>query len=156
MILDLNFNISGTNGNIEINLTPKAKEYLNDSVGSLVFPFYNENFIMTFHIKRKGWEFPAGTIEDGESPLECAKREAFEEAGAIIENIEALGYYTVESGRDKNKYVIYMADVERFEPKPSWSETDLVKLFSELPKNITYTDDVYKIVLEHIKNIRKK
>lgn len=148
--MSLIYNITGTNGDIEINLTPEAAEELEDSIGSLVFPFYNDNYVMTFHIKRKGWEFPAGIREKGETPLECAIRESFEETGAILKNVKKLGYYTVKIGSKKFKYAIFFSGVERFEPKPIWSETDLVKLFTELPDNISYEDEVYKIVLEHI------
>ncbi|WP_202708968.1 NUDIX domain-containing protein [Sporosalibacterium faouarense] len=154
--MDLVVNISGTNGNIQISLSPKSAGDIEDSSGSLVFPFYNDNFVMTFHMKRKGWEFPAGTREEGETPLECAKRESFEEAGAILKNVKALGYYTVNNGDKKLKYAIYKAEIDRFEPKPSWSETDLVKLFTELPEDISYQDDVYKIVLNHIKSTEGK
>lgn len=154
--LDLIFNISGTNGDIEINLTPEAAKDLFDSSGSIVFPFYNDKFIMTFHSTRKSWEFPAGRREEGESPLECALRESFEETGAILENVIPLGYYVVRAKEGIKKTAIFMSDVERFEPKPSWSETDLVKLFDEIPDNISYEDDVYKIVMRHIEKLKKK
>ncbi len=156
MSLDLIFNINGTNGDIEINLSPQAIQKLDDSCGSIVFPFYNSKFIMTYHIKRKGWEFPAGSREGGETPIECAVRETFEETGALISNIIAIGYYTVDINNEKRKTAIYSADVERFEPKPRWSETDLVKIFDELPENISYSDDVYKIVLDHIRKLRNQ
>lgn len=153
--LDLNYNISGTNGDIEVNLTPEAAKDLEDSSGSIVFPFYDDKFIMTFHSTRKSWEFPAGRREEGESPLECAIREAFEETGAILENVVPLGYYTVKTKKGKQKTAIYMSGVERFEPKPSWSETDLVKIFDEIPDNVSYEDDVYKIVLKHIEHLKE-
>lgn len=37
------------------------------------------------------WEIPAGTIEEGESPEECAIREMEEETGYEVESIERLG-----------------------------------------------------------------
>lgn len=36
-------------------------------------------------------EFPAGTIEDGEDPLVCAKRELAEEVGLAASNWQSLG-----------------------------------------------------------------
>ena len=35
------------------------------------------------------WEFPGGKIEPGESPMECAVREALEETGLVARPLEA-------------------------------------------------------------------
>lgn len=37
------------------------------------------------------WELPAGKLESGEPPLECARRELVEEAGRVARRWEALG-----------------------------------------------------------------
>jgi ADP-ribose pyrophosphatase len=37
------------------------------------------------------WEVPAGTFNDGEDPLECAKRELAEETGLVAANFTSLG-----------------------------------------------------------------
>ncbi len=41
------------------------------------------------------WEIPAGKLNPGEDPLECAQRELLEEAGVVAEKWEKLySYYT--------------------------------------------------------------
>ena len=41
------------------------------------------------------WEIPAGTLEPGELPIECAKRELMEETGYAAGKIEPMGgFYT--------------------------------------------------------------
>jgi len=154
IILDLNIKIDGTNGDIEIFLGKKSSVELDDSDGSIVFTFYDTRYVMTYHPKRKGWEFPAGKREQNETSIECAKRETFEEMGAILSNITPLGYYLVRKDNNSFKTAVFVSNVDKFEPKPHWSETDLVKLFEELPENISYKDDVYKIVLDYIEKNR--
>ncbi|WP_425449645.1 NUDIX hydrolase [Dethiothermospora halolimnae] len=151
--MDLIYNITGVNGDIKIDFTSDGVKDLEDAHGSIVFTFYNGKYVMTYHNKRKGWEFPKGKREKGETPLECALRETLEETGAILASIEPLGYYNVTSDSGVFKTAIYKAEVDRFETKPRWSETDLVKLFDILPDNLSFKDDVYKITLEYIRSI---
>ncbi|WP_162138476.1 NUDIX domain-containing protein, partial [Caldisalinibacter kiritimatiensis] len=95
--MKLIYNIKGTNGDIEINFTQDAVNSLSDSDSSLVFPFYKGNFVMSYHLKRQGWEIPAGIREKEETPEECAIREAYEETGAILDKLKPLGYYIVKN-----------------------------------------------------------
>ena len=147
------FNIRGDNGEIEIDFTKESIEDLSNFDGSLVITFYNGNYVMTYHPKRNGWEFPAGSRKGEETSEECAKRETFEETGAILKTLEPIGIYTIKSKEKIFKTIIFIGDVERFEPKPHWSETNLVKLFDSLPNKVSYSDDVYKIVLHKINEI---
>ncbi|KLL01705.1 MAG: thymidylate kinase [Mycoplasmataceae bacterium RC_NB112A] len=38
-----------------------------------------------------GWNFPGGKLEPGETPLQAAKREVFEETNLVIESLEKIG-----------------------------------------------------------------
>jgi len=49
--------------------------------------------------------FPGGRIEDGESPLEAAVRETFEETGIAIENIEIIS--ELDYASNKNGSFVY-------------------------------------------------
>ena len=48
--------------------------------------------------KRYFWEFPAGLIEEGESPLEAGRRELIEETGITPVHVELLGSQIPVSG----------------------------------------------------------
>ena len=43
--------------------------------------FTEAGFVMVYNRPRRGWEFPGGSIETGESPEEAARREFREETG---------------------------------------------------------------------------
>ncbi len=55
----------------------------------IVVLFSSDKFLMVRHPHR-GWEFPGGTVEPGETPEEAAKRECMEEAGIKIKITETL------------------------------------------------------------------
>lgn len=69
------------------------------------------------------WELPAGLIEAGENPIECACRETEEELGfkLKVEDYEELGNYTFPSvgtiGERIYFYSVKVRDEDRFEPK---------------------------------------
>jgi len=54
---------------------------------------YRGNWILCKHKKRDTWETAGGHIEWGESPLDAAKRELFEETGAISFDIKPIFDY---------------------------------------------------------------
>src|SRR6185436_1025659 len=57
-------------------------------------------FIRQFRAAARGWllEIPAGTLEKGESPLACAKRELIEEVGFAASRWKKLGAIFVAPG----------------------------------------------------------
>ena len=49
------------------------------------------------------WEFPAGTVDQGEAPAECCRRELLEETGYPARAVHALGSYTACTARLSNR-----------------------------------------------------
>lgn len=56
------------------------------------------------------WEVPAGTLEPGESPDACARRELVEEAGVSAERFEHLGFIYTAPGFVNERIHIYLAE----------------------------------------------
>ena len=55
------------------------------------------------------WEIPAGTLDPGEDPLECARRELVEETGFEAEAWEEIGEITPLPGYSDERIHIFLA-----------------------------------------------
>ena len=73
---------------------------------------------------------PAGWIEEGETPAECAKRELKEETGYSANHWEYLGEFAVAPGLQTTKFHIFFArGLQEGEPQPDEGEfLEVVKL----------------------------
>lgn len=88
------------------------------------------------------WEIPAGTMEEGESPLECAKRELLEETGYIAERMEELIHFYVAVGYSTEIIHIFKATgLKRTKPTPE--EDEMIKT------EMKPFDDVLRMVREN-------
>lgn len=98
----------------------------------LVISQYKGEWILTKHSKR-GLEFPGGKVEAGESLLDAARREVYEETGAHVKELEWFAEYMVYSAKPFCKTVfIGVADkVDHIQ----LLETEGIVLLGELELN---------------------
>lgn len=69
------------------------------------------------------WEIPAGVLEPGESPLDCARRELREETGATAETFEQLTtIFTTPGFTDEQIHLFIASGIKAGEPKPEVDE----------------------------------
>ncbi|MCU1365821.1 MAG: hydrolase [Ilumatobacteraceae bacterium] len=54
-----------------------------------------------------GWEVPAGRVDDGETPIEAAAREAFEETGWRPGELEPIGRYFPYNGTSDGVFNLF-------------------------------------------------
>jgi ADP-ribose diphosphatase len=81
---------------------------------SLVVPFDGEKivFIRQYRgvIGKHIWELPAGTLDPGETPYSCAKREVTEETGYKVKNLKKIGQIHSVPGYSNEVITIYSAE----------------------------------------------
>ncbi|MGZ3790528.1 MAG: NUDIX domain-containing protein [Bacteriovorax sp.] len=112
----------------------------------LVFIKENGKWLMVRN-KFRSWEFPGGHKEQGENEFETAKREAYEEAGVDIQNLQYVGYYRLASGHTT---LIITAEVEKFHEIPEEFETVERKFVSEFPLSLSFNDAVYPWLVKNL------
>ena len=98
---------------------------------------YKGKWILSRHKKRDTWETQGGHIEDGETPLEAAKRELFEESGIRDADVYPVcDYWGFNPFRCSNG-MVFLAVVHSVGELPE-SEMQEIGMFEELPENLTY------------------
>ena len=93
--------------------------------------------LLSRHRHRRTWETQGGHIEPGESPMDAARRELYEESGATEYTLTALFDYRVVNERGDDTGIIYYASIRARSALPD-SEMAEVRLFDRLPDAITY------------------
>ena len=95
--------------------------------------FYNGKILLSRHNERLTWETQGGHIEENETPLEAAKRELFEESGAIEYSIAPVCDYW--SGTEDMTHgangMVFKAIINKLGQIP---ESEI----AALPGNLTY------------------
>ena len=98
---------------------------------------YQGRWILSKHRERVTWETQGGHIENGETPLECAKRELFEESGICDADIYPVCDYVGYNSKSSANGVVFLAIVHSLGDLPQ-SEMSDIHIFDTLPKNLTY------------------
>ena len=107
----------------------------------VVLSEHNGKILLSRHKNRITWETQGGHIENGETPIDAAKRELFEESGAVDFDIYPLCDYRAgeKETNDFANGVVFRAVIKTLGELPE-SEMAEVKEFDSLPENLTYPD----------------
>ncbi|MDA3879725.1 MAG: NUDIX domain-containing protein [Prolixibacteraceae bacterium] len=121
---------------MKLQFTPVSDQ--NDSLLKyvIIVSRYNNKWIFVQHKQRKTYEIPAGHIEKNELPYEAAKRELFEETGALKFELSDLSDYCVQS--EKKEYGrLYFAEIELLGDLPDYEISSII-MTETVPEKLTY------------------
>ena len=105
----------------------------------VVLSTYAGKLMLSRHKQRTTWETQGGHVEPGETPMEAARRELYEESGATHYDIRVLcDYWAGDEITGKGATgMVFHAQIHTLGPMPE-SEMAEVRLFDDLPENLTY------------------
>jgi 8-oxo-dGTP diphosphatase len=105
---------------------------------AIVVTMYGDRLLLVNHKDRDTWELPGGRRESNEEINETAKRELFEETGALKFELTPICDYYVEEDDVVTYGRLFFADIMEIDVLPDY-EIEKIEFFDHLPDNLTYS-----------------
>jgi len=115
----------------------------------VIAAMYKDEWLMVKHRDRTTYEIPGGHIEVGETPLQAAERELYEETGALSFELIAIGDYSVEREDTCNYGRLFYAKIDEMGPLP---ESEIIDVKTMQPEFKWTYEKIQPILLQYVKN----
>ena len=103
----------------------------------VIFARYKDKWLYCRAKEREVFETAGGHIEPGETTLDAAKRELYEETGALKFNIEPAFDYSVQSSADYTTGQVFFARIHELGDIPDYEMAE-VRLFNTIPDKMRF------------------
>jgi 8-oxo-dGTP diphosphatase len=114
-----------------------------------VIAFREDKFVMVRH-RDRAWEMPGGRLMKGENYEQAAVREFFEETGM---SLDVIG--KIRISKPGGKVFVGLARESLTEKPVEWNIIE-VREFSELPKDLSFPEVEYRVMLAYARKLLEK
>lgn len=132
---------------IKVNFYEKAEDSLLKF--AVILSRAGNKWVFCRHRERETWEVPGGRREPGEAILDTARRELYEETGAVDFTIRPVCIYSVvrDNCEPESFGMLYFAEISAFEGELH-SEIAEIMLSEETVENWTYPEIQPRLLAE--------
>jgi 8-oxo-dGTP diphosphatase len=124
---------------------------------ALVFPWCDDR-VLVCDIADRGWSIPSGRVEPFETSIDAARREAVEEAGALLADLQYIGCYQITERQEvrwADCFVARVCDLEEIR-MPEESLGRRLCTLSELAQIYHLWNDLTEAVFLHSREILER
>lgn len=120
----------------------KVETFDADTLGAyryvVIFARYKGKWLYARHKERTTWETAGGHVEPGETVLDAAKRELYEETGAAVFSVRPMIDYRCGDEEEYADGQAFVAQIEELGPIPAEFEMAEIMLCQTYPPQLTY------------------
>jgi 8-oxo-dGTP diphosphatase len=120
----------------------------------VIFARFQDKWIFCRNKQRDTYEVPGGHIEPGETALEAARRELYEETGAVSFEIKPVFDYSVHGHKDFSNGQVFLAEVYELGSLPDFEIKEII-LNDTLPEKLTYPE-IQPVLYKRLSEISKQ
>jgi len=117
----------------------------------VVFARYQGRWLYCRAKKRDSFETAGGHIECGETPLDAARRELYEETGAVEFDIRPIFDYSVHRPTEYSNGQVFLADVRELGDMPGYEMAE-TRLFDGVPDVMRFPQ-ILPVLFEKVKEL---
>jgi len=117
----------------------------------VIFARYENKWLFCRAKGRDGYETAGGHIEQGETPLQAARRELYEETGAVGYDISPLFDYSAKIHNQYSTGQVYFARISELGVLPAF-EMEEVRLLDRLPEKMRFPQ-ILPVLFERVKAV---